>query len=166
MSASSAWNTPAAATPASSPSKVSISTVPPPGAPRPGWWPKRTVGTSTVSTPKAASAATCEPPPTRPAATKLERIRVRAAAAPRSWRAITRADRTKQPDRLGALLLQPDIADVSQTDHGHDRQHGDVGRNKAVPMRPDDKPQSQHSDLEQAGLPPGERERLEYVHLN
>ncbi len=73
------------------PCMVSASTGPPPGAPQPGWRPNSAVGTNTGAIPSRARARAWAPPPTRLAATKLERIRtvVMAAGAgqtPVSWR--------------------------------------------------------------------------------
>src|SRR5215472_15583557 len=80
ITASSASNDPCASIPASTLANVSGETAAPPGAPCPGWRPNSTVGASTGSIPSRARANACALPPTRLAATKLERISTRGMA--------------------------------------------------------------------------------------
>src|ERR1019366_6874688 len=75
MTASSPPKAPWASIPCSMAAMVSASTGLPPGAPQPGWRPNCTVGTRIGSIPSLDSARACMPPPTRLAATKLERMR-------------------------------------------------------------------------------------------
>jgi hypothetical protein len=68
--------------------------------------------------------------------------------------------------RIGHLLLQPHICDVRQTDHGHAYKNKKIAAKQIVPISSNRNSQGEHSPFKNTGLPPFQRERLEYIHAS
>jgi hypothetical protein len=62
------------------------------------------------------------------------------------------------------LLLPPHIGDVRQSDQGHAYENRKIAAKQMVPISSNRNSQGQHSPFKETGLPPFQRERLEYIH--